>query len=408
MRGARLRAPLPAELREALENLARAQGATFFTAALAAYAVLLARYSGQQELVVGAPVDTRSRPELAHVVGPFINTVVLRADLSGSPSFRELLRRVQLTTLDAVEHQALPFERLVEALAPERDLSRHPIFQGCWRSIRRARAPWADSPSRTSTRRGRPRASTCSSCSTICRPAWRRSGSTRPTCSIAETVDRMASHFTTLLRAIVADPDRPVDELELLSEGERDRLTGEWNRTAMEVPHERLETLIAAQATRTPDAMAVVFEGRSLTYAELDARANQLAHRLRELGVGGGDLVGICLPRSEQMLVALLGTLKAGAAYVPIDPAYPAERQRYMLEDADVTVLITESGVIGDVPAGPYVLRLDAEAAELESGPVTPPALEGDPDDLAYVIYTSGSTGRPKGVEIPHRRSSTS
>ncbi len=199
------------------------------------------------------------------------------------------------------------------------------------------------------------------------------------------------------------DPDRPVDELELLSAAERERLTGEWNRTAMEFPRERLETLIAAQAARTPDATAVVFDGRSLTYAELDVRANQLAHRLRELGVDGGELVGICLPRSERMLVALLGTLKAGAAYVPIDPAYPAERQRYMLEDADVAVLITESGVISDVPAGPYVLTLDAEAADLESRPPTPPTLEGDPDDLAYVIYTSGSTGRPKGVEIPHR-----
>ena len=141
----------------------------------------------------------------------------------------------------------------------------------------------------------------------------------------------------------------------------------------------------------------------ALTYAELDTRANQLAHRIRELGAGSGDLVGICLPRSERMLVALLGTLKAGAAYVPIDPAYPAERQRYMLEDADVAVLITESGVIDDVPSGPYVLSLDAEAAELERLPRTPPAPEGDADDLAYVIYTSGSTGQPKGVQIPHR-----
>ena len=404
LRGARLRAPLPTELRSALENLARAQGATFFTAALAAYAVLLARYSGQEELVVGAPVDTRSRTELAHVVGPFINTVVLRTDLSGSPSFRELLRRVQLTTLDAIEHQALPFERLVEALAPERDLSRHPIFQALLAlnppeqglalgglTVEDIDPPWASSRVDLFL--------VLDDLPTGMEAIWEYSTDLFD----PETVDRMASHFTMLLQAIVADPDRPVDALELLSERERERLTGEWNQTTMEFPGERLETLIAAQAARMPDATAVVFEDRSLTYAELDARANQLAHRLRELGVDGGDLVGICLPRSEQVLVALLGTLKAGAAYVPIDPAYPPERQRYMLEDADVAVLITESGAISDVPAGPHVLRLDAEAADLESLPATPPASEGGPDDLAYVIYTSGSTGRPKGVEIPHR-----
>ena len=288
------------------------------------------------------------------------------------PASGRSCRRVQLTTLDAVEHQALPFERLVEALAPERDLSRHPIFQALLAlnppehglalsglSVEDIDPPWGSSRVDLFL--------ILDDLPTGMEAIWEYSTDLFD----AETVDRMASHFTTLLRAIVDDPDRPVDELELLSGPERELLTGEWNRTAMEFPRERLETLIAAQAARTPDAIAVAFEGRSVTYAELDARSNQLAHRLREVGVGGGDLVGICLPRSEQMLVALLATLKAGAAYVPIDPTYPAERQRFMLEDADVAVLITESGVIDDVPSGPYVLRLEAEVAELERLPRT-------------------------------------
>jgi len=410
-RGARLRKAFPRDLREALEGLARAEGATFFVAVLAAFDVLLYRYTGQADVVVGAPVDTRGRPELEEVVGPFINAIVLRNDVSGSPSFRELVRRVHRRTLDAVEHKELPFERLVEALAPERDLSRHPLFQTLL----------ALNPPETGLDLPGVKVEEID-------PAW---SAARVDLFLvlddlahgleaiweystdlfdAATIERMAEHFQRLLEAIVADPDLPIDRLGLLTQSERSRLTSGWNQTDAAIPERRLEVLIAEQAARTPGQVAVACEAATLTFAELDARANQLAHRLGALGVREHDLVGVCLPRSERLLVALLGTMKAGAAYVPIDPTYPPERQRFMLEDAQVRVLITEADVLPGPGAdgaggagGPEVLFLDRDRDQLDAEPVDPPEPRGDPDGLAYVIYTSGSTGRPKGVEIQHR-----
>jgi non-ribosomal peptide synthetase component F len=281
LRGARYRQPLSGDLRRALEALARGDGATFFMAVLATFEVLLYRYTGQEDLLVGTPVDTRTVRHLESVIGPFINTAVIRGDLSGAPSFRELLRGVQQRTVDALEHQELPFERLVAAIAPERDLSRHPLFQ----------ALLALNPSETGLRLEGLNVSDLD-------PAW--SGARVDLFLILDdlpqgleaiweystdlfepgTIERMAGHFTRLLEEIVADPDRPIDDLALLGEQERVLLVEEWNQTEAEIPQQRLEHLVAEQARQTPDRVAVRFEQRELSYEELDACANRLANRL--------------------------------------------------------------------------------------------------------------------------------
>ncbi len=401
LRGARHREAIPRELRTSLDAVARENGATFFMAMLAAFDVLLYRYSGQEDIVVGAPVDTRSRPELENVLGPFLNTIVLRTDMSGSPSFRELLGRVRGRTLDALSHQDLPFEQLVEALAPRRDLSRHPVFQALLAlnppekalelpgiSVHEIDPEWSasrvdlflvldDLPHGLDA-------------------VWEYSTDLFEPASI----ERLGRHFLRLLSEIVANPDCPVDELPWLEEAERAELLEGFNQTEAQVPDGRLDELIALQAARSPGRVAVQFEDSTLTYAELDERADRLASRLRSLGVQTGQLVGVCLQRSEQLLVALLGVLKAGGAYVPIDPAFPAERQQFMLDDADVAVLITQTSLVESLPSHrAAVIRIDDQLADDH---VTGQSA-GDADDLAYVIYTSGSTGRPKGVEIQHR-----
>jgi amino acid adenylation domain-containing protein len=407
LRGARYRLPFPATLRGRLETLARGERSTFFTTVLAAFDVLLHRYGAGEDIVVGTPVDTRARTELEEIVGPFINTVVVRSDLSGSPSFRELLGRVQERTLEALEHQELPFERLVAALAPERDLSRHPIFQALLA---------LNPPERALALQG--------TTVTELEPAW---SAARVDLFLvlddlphgleaiweystdlfdAATIERMAAQFVALLEAIVADPATPIDELPLLGEDERADLVRRAAGAATQIPEVRLEQLVATQAAATPERVAVQASQGALTYVELEAQANRLAHRLRGVGVARGDLVAVCLPRSEQLLVALLGVLKAGAAYVPVDPSFPAARQAFMLEDAQARVVVSSSTVrAAQAHADGEVILLDDAAAEIAAEPSTPPALEAQagPEDLAYVIYTSGSTGRPKGVEIQHR-----
>lgn len=404
LRGARHRHPLSEDLRRSLETVARSEGATFFMALLAAFEVLLYRYTGQEDLLVGTPVDTRTASELEQVIGPFINTVVIRGELSGATSFRELLGRVQERTLDALEHQDLPFERLVAAIAPERDLSRHPLFQ----------ALLALNPAETGLQLEGLTVSDID-------PAW--SGARVDLFLILDdlpqgleaiweystdlfepdTIERMAGHFVHLLEEIVADPDRPIDELALLGEHER-ALLEQWNQTAAQIPPQRLEQLVSEQTRANPERVAVRCEDRELSYGELDARANRLANRLQALGAGPDELVGVCLGRSELLLVALLATMKAGAAYVPIDPGFPRARQEFMLADAQVRVLVTEETLLANLPAaGAAVLCVDRDWAEVERESMTAPAHQADVDGLAYVIYTSGSTGKPKGVEIQHR-----
>jgi amino acid adenylation domain-containing protein len=406
-RGALLPVALPADLAQRLAALSRKEGATLFMTLLAGFQALLARYTGQLDIVVGSPVAGRSRAETEGLIGFFVNTLLHRTDLSGNPTFRQLLARVREGALGAFSHQDLPFQRLVEELQPERSLSHSPLFQVAF-ALQNAPGGTADLPGLTFT------------------PLTVDSGVSKLdlTFSLEEgpeglhgtveyntdlfdpaTIERMADHFRNLLAAAVASPDQPVASLGLLSEEERHQLLAGWNDTAAAYPVTRLvHELVAARAAETPDALAVISGDERLTYAELDRRANQLAHGLRRLGVGPDDLVGVCTGRSPAMLVAMLGALKAGAAYLAIDPAYPRERIAYMLEEAQVAALLTVERLLPNLPQqGAPVIRLDAGWAAVADEPVTAPDSGATPDHLAYVIYTSGSTGRPKGVMVEHK-----
>jgi amino acid adenylation domain-containing protein len=406
-RGATYSFLLPIELAEALRGLARREGATLFMTLLAGFTLLLSRHSGQQDVLVGTPVANRSRAEIEDVVGCFVNTLVLRADLSGDPSASGLIARMREVCLDAVAHQDLPFERLVEELRPERDLSRNPLFQVMF-ALQNAPQRPLELPGITLKPLDIERST---SQVDLTLHVWETTEGLSATFEYASelfeesTIARMAIHWRSLLEGMVASPERCVWELPLLSEAERRQLLTEWNQTTVEYPRNACaHELFEAQAERTPQAIAVRFEGKRLTYQELDRRSNQLAHHLRELGVGPEVLVGICVERSLEMVVGLLGILKAGGAYVPIDPSYPAARQAFMLQDSQAKVLLTQARLLPRLPShnAPNVC-LDTDWHRLAHLPKGSPPSLADPTHLAYVIYTSGSTGQPKGVCITHR-----
>jgi amino acid adenylation domain-containing protein len=405
-RGAVVRHTLPADLYGAFKEIARREGATPFMALLAAFDVLLMRHAGQSDIVVGVGVANRRRQELESLIGFFVNTLVLRSDLSGDPSFRALLAQVRETTLDAYANQDIPIERLFAELDLERSLSHTPLFQ--------VMLFFQNFPAEETLLPG-----------LTMRPIAIdevNSGSARADLSLfaneldgaldlsfeyasdlfdAATVEALAARFQALIASIVADPACRIGELALLPAQERRRLLSEWNATSREVPAASVHGMFAAQAARTPDAIAVEHEGQRLSYRELDAAADALAHTLAARGIGRGALVALVAERSPRMLVALLGVLKAGAAYVPMDPAYPAERLRFMLDDAAVAAIVTERALAAELPAHtrPEILLDDIDAGQVGAAI----DVEIDGDDLAYVIFTSGSTGRPKGVQIPHR-----
>jgi amino acid adenylation domain-containing protein len=406
-RGATYSFLLPVELAEALRGLARREGSTLFMTLLAGFTLLLSRHSGQQDLLVGTPVANRSRAEIEDVVGCFVNTLVLRADLSGDPSARGFLARLREVCLDAFAHQDLPFERLVEELRPERDLSRNPLFQVMF-ALQNA----PQQPLELAGITLRPLDIDRSTAQVdLTLHVWETAEGLSATFEYASelfeesTIARMAAHWRSLLEGMIASPERCVWELPLLSEAERRQLLTEWNQTAVEYPRNACaHELFEAQAERTPQAIAVRFEGKRLTYQELDRRSNQLAHHLRELGVGPEALVGLCVERSLEMVVGLLGILKAGGAYVPIDPSYPAARQAFMLQDSQAKVLLTQARLLPRLPShNTPTVCLDTDWHRLAQLPKSPPPSLAGPTHLAYVIYTSGSTGQPKGVCIAHR-----
>jgi len=409
--GARLTMVLPRELAGRLRGIAQDAQATLFMTLLAAFGVLLKRYSGQEDILVGTPVAGRQRRELGGLIGFFVNTLVLRADLSGTPTFRDLLGRLREETLDALEHQELPFERLVEELAPSRDLSRSPLFQVMF-VMQNTREPalQALEDQLQKARRGDLRRihwalEGAQSKFDLTLTAAEEGGGLRLTLEYASeifeeaTARRLLEHYRTLLETAAADPARPIDELPMMGPAERRRMLTGWNRTAVRLDVERcLHDVFAAQAAATPGAVAVECEGETMTYASLDAVSAQWARRLAALGVRRGSLVGVCFERTPELVVALLAVLRAGAAYVPMDPTFPSARLRFMAEDAGCPVVLTRSDLAPDLPGIP-VLALDG----------APPAAESEPDaaqpgDLAYVIYTSGSTGNPKGVLVEHRQ----
>ncbi len=398
---------LPARLAERLMALSRAEGVTPFMTLLAAFQTLLSRYTGQDDIVVGSPIAGRTRVETEGLIGFFVNTLTLRADLSGDPTFLELLRRTRDVALGAYAHQDVPFERLVEELQPERDTSRSPIFQVMFAF--QNTPPSALRLSGLSVTSLEVETGTAKFDLTLYvdgdAEGLRATLEYNSDLFETGTISRMLGHLRTLLEGIVADPGRRLSALPLLTEGERRRLLVDWNDTAAEYPRDAcIHHLFEAQAQRTPNAVAVVFNESSLTYEELNQRANRIAHHLRALGIGPEGLVGICVQRSLDMLTGLLGILKAGAAYVPLDPAYPRERLGFIMEDARPAVLLTQRPLLGSFPQhAARVACLDSDWGPIAAESEENPASGVGPEDLAYVIYTSGSTGRPKGVQIPHR-----
>jgi amino acid adenylation domain-containing protein len=406
--GARQTLRLTAELSEQLRRLSRAEGVTLFMTLLGAFQVLLSRYSGQQEIVVGTPIANRNRKETEDLIGFFVNTLVLRTDLSGDPDFREVLQRVKEVSLGAYAHQDIPFEKLVEELNPERNLSQTPLFQ-VMLVLQNTPPAEFELPGLRLESFDEAEIGTAKFDLTVMlsEDVEAIAGTFEYNTELfeASTIERMMGHFERLLESIVADPETRVSELQLLSAAEERQLV-EWNDTQREYPSSySLQQLFEQQVERSPEAIALVYEAQQLSYAELNARANQLAHHLISLGVGAESLVGICLERSVEMVVGLLGILKAGGAYLPLDPAYPVERLRFMLSDAGVQVVITEQQLVDKLPAPPGtpVLALDGLGELLDGCSSRNPAVATEPENLGYVIYTSGSTGEPKGAMNSHR-----
>ena len=406
-RGARRSIQLSRELTERLKALSRREGVTLFMTLLAAFQTVLYRYTGQKDIVVGSPIANRNRTEIEELIGFFVNTLLLRSNFSGNPTFKELLAQVREMALGAYAHQDLPFEKLVEELQPERSLSHSPLFQVMFvlQNAPSAAVKFeglSASPVRLAAEIAKFDLTLSMS---EAEAGLRGSLQYRTDLFDATTIARMTGHLQTLLESIVANPDQRISRLPILTQAEQDQLLIEWNDTQRDYPKDKcIHELFEAQVEKSPDAVAVTFEDQQLSYRTLNKRANQLAHYLRKRGVGPDVLVAICVERSLEMMVGLLGILKAGGAYVPLDPEYPNERLAFMLEDAQPAVLLTQARVMEKLPnRNPNLVCLDRDwekiAAEKDRTPITVTAAE----NLAYVVYTSGSTGQPKGVEVRHQ-----
>ncbi|MEH2459861.1 amino acid adenylation domain-containing protein [Nostoc sp.] len=415
--GARQSLQLSKSLSEALLALAQQEGVTLFITLLAAFQVLLYRYTQQEDITIGSPIANRNRSEIEGLIGFFVNSLVLRTQLSRNPTFRELLSRVKEVALGAYAHQDLPFEKLVEELHPERNLNQNPLFQVVFAlqntpmsalelpSLTLSPLPFETETTRfdlefhlwePNTQNG----------------LWADSSEGISGFVIYSTdlfddatITRMLGHFQILLSGIVADPEQRIAQLPLLSESELDKLLVGWNNTRLDYPQDKcIHQLFESVAQQNPDAIALVFGDEQLSYKELNIRSNKLAHYLKKLGVKTEVLVGLCVERSFDMVMGMLGILKAGGAYVPLDPSYPSERLNFMLEDAQVSVLLTQERWLERLKNyNSQVICLDKDweiiSQEIQDNPTSKVTV----DHLTYVIYTSGSTGKPKGVKIEHR-----
>ena len=395
---------LPRNVGDRLKALSRNEGVTLFMTLLAAFQALLHQYTGQDDLVVGTPTANRNRVEIEGLIGFFVNTLVLRTDLSGNPGFRELLRRVREVCLGAYAHQDLPFERLVEEMHLARDLSRNPLFQVMF-VLQNAALQAVELPGLSLS------------------PVDVDTGTSHFDLTLhvvdtdrglvgtlayntdlfeAPTIARMLGHFGTLLEEVAAAPERCLSDLPLLTEAERQQVLASRTDIRTDYPKDLcISQLFEKQVERTPDAVALILEDRQLTYKELNRRANQLANHLRALGVGPEVPVALCLKHSLEMVIGLLGILKAGGVYVPLDPSYPKERLAFILEDAEVPVLLTQESLLAGLPGNnAKVVCLDSDSKTVAQESAENPLCLTMSENLAYAIYTSGSTGQPKGVLI--------
>ncbi|MEN7334056.1 non-ribosomal peptide synthase/polyketide synthase [Pseudomonas aeruginosa] len=407
-RGSRYEFSIEPALAEALRGTARRQGLTLFMLLLGGFNILLQRYSGQTDLRVGVPIANRNRAEVEGLIGLFVNTQVLRSVFDGRTSVATLLAGLKDTVLGAQAHQDLPFERLVEAFKVERSLSHSPLFQVMYNhqplvadiealdSVAGLSFGQLDWKSRTTQ-------------FDLSLDTYEKGGRLYAALTYAtdlfeaRTVERMARHWQNLLRGMLENPQASVDSLPMLDAEERYQLLEGWNATAAEYPLQRgVHRLFEEQVERTPTAPALAFGEERLDYAELNRRANRLAHALIERGVGADRLVGVAMERSIEMVVALMAILKAGGAYVPVDPEYPEERQAYMLEDSGVELLLSQSHLKLPLAQGVQRIDLDQADAWLENHVENNPGIELNGENLAYVIYTSGSTGKPKGAGNRH------
>ncbi|WP_432329964.1 non-ribosomal peptide synthetase [Mucilaginibacter sp. P25] len=409
-RGRSLSFDLGASLSSDLRQLCQETGTTLFMSLLSVFNVLLSRYSGQDDICVGSVIANRGQSEVEGLIGFFVNTLALRTDLSGSPSFREVLGRVREVTLGAYEHQDVPFERVVEQVVHERDMSRSPLFQVMFVLQNNEREGSSESLSGLEIVSGPSEHTTSKYDLTF--TLTEEGGQIRGTIEYctdlytAETAERMGDHYARLAGLLVSSPDVAVGTLEMLSAPELGMIVEEFNSTATVYPSDvTVVDLFESQVLLSGSSVAVVYEGESLSYSELDARSNALGHYLRSRGVREDTLVGICIDRSLEMIVGLLGILKAGGAYVPIDPDYPQDRIAYMLEDTGSRLLLSSSRVSAGLSmvTEAEVVELDRDWAKIASYGSLPVERSLQPTHLAYVIYTSGSTGTPKGVMVEHR-----
>src|SRR5262245_11294765 len=406
-RGAKQSFVFSTPLFDQLKSLSRKEEVTLFMTLLAAFQILIHRYTRQEDIAVGSPVAGRNQPEIENLIGFFVNTLLLRTDLSDNPTFRDLLARVRGVALGAYDHQDVPFEKLVEELQPERTLSRSPLFQVMF--------AFHNAPSSALKLEGLTLSPLNIDSETakfdlllsMQDGAERLRGLIEYNTDLfdASTIARLLRHFEVLLKGIVANPDRRISDLPLLTEAERHQLLVEWNDTKKDYADDKcIHQLFEEQVEKSPNAVAVVFEGQQLTYGELNARANQVAHYLKKLGVGPEVRVGNCVERSLEMVVALLGILKAGGVYLPLDPSYPKERLAFMMEDAQTPVVLIQKQFASRLlmPRAQRVF-LDTSWGVIAQETAENPIGKANPKNPVYLLYTSGSTGIPKGVVMEHR-----
>jgi amino acid adenylation domain-containing protein len=388
-----------------IQAFAQRHGVTLFMALLAGLDVLLHRYSGQRTIIVGTPIAGRTMPETEKLIGFFVNTLALRCDLDGNPSMEEVLAQVRDAALGAYAHQDVPFEKVVEAMRPERTLSHTPFFQVMLVLEHAADSEWRLQGLQVKPQEIETGTVKCD-LSVALRAGTGLDGRFAFRAGVLEqaTVERMVRHLETLLRQAATNSKKRIGDLCLLSDTEFEQVIGGWNRTQSDFPGLCIHQLFEAQAARTPSALALCGNGQRLRYQDLNRKANQMAHHLRRLGVGPEKLVGVCMDRRPEMVVMLLAILKAGGAYVPLDPGYPSERLSLILNETEAALVAIEERHRDRVPASTRQLLLSSQKwSEIEAEDTHDPSVAADPENAAYVIYTSGSTGQPKGVVIEHR-----